>query len=1176
MNPIKTSEFVEHDKSVIQSLIDQLHSLTSVYTKLTNDLEKNKKTAIDLQKVIKLLSSARKQDSDEIEHTIVQSNKLASKNKQLKDVYSQVNREITKTTEELKKHKRHLRTTVKNVNAAEGSYNKLSSQYALNKIRLNALNIEQIKATKSGRALLAQTRMLHERMDRFQKTTGRHVHSIGNYAIATRKLRVAIMSLGGAYLGLAGAERLIRTFHDTTLELDSMDFAMKKIITTQKELGETELFLNDISKRFGLDLVKTTNSFIKFRASVGSSNLTAKQGRDIFESVSKASASLGLSTQKTERAFLALEQMISKGNVSSEELRQQLGEALPGAFNIMAQSMGVSNAKLQDLLKQGKVAAVDVLPKFAKQIEKAYNIESVRNIDNMAAAQKRATNALTEFIKSKNMQQFFTNFYKGLQFGIELIAKWWKTLVLGVKVLGSLTAAYVAYNIVLATSNLLTTSSIALAIREAVAKKGLNTVTKLLAASQAALNNVLKLNPYGLVAFALAGLVSWLILTTKKVDLLKDSFSEASKRTTEIATKLNKDLDKVLSRTLTKETTKEGLIALNKIIKEINGEKGKYIDLLKEEDLQSGKVNNVVNQLRQIRDVQAEITAIDEQSVKFQDKLQDLLKENGSIHKEHSFTKSGNLIITEIELDKTDEINEVTKILLELEDKRNSAITKRKIKLSTFRDDANINITPDGVKLDTDPFEQWQLEIEATTNKHVRNLSNIYFEYYKAKNDETNKSGELDFVLTKIFNQKIRKENDRHNKELLEQAFIDRQKEIDLMESGLDKELAVLKLRFDKMKQTHKNEARLLEAFKREEEKIIKRHNDRISRDTDKMFQREHNLRKDILKLTARDSEDLRKKELALEIEFQKKKLAAAIFFGGKLTDISLRELTARIAIMQSELDGISNSSGDRDIFSMLGFKFDDKTKRAVMEGLSITLGFIQEAIQSTVDSYDVALEKAKEQTDDTEDNLERQRDLKDKGLANDFESAKKANEQAKALEKKALENKREAVKNQLLINTALEASNLVVAISELFKLNPILGAVLAPVMVGSFLAAKSLAFSAASESFGEGGQGDIQGGSHASGNDVTFGKNSRGGRMKAEGGEKWAIFNKKQSSRYRHEITSVVNGINKGTFFNKNEGSQETDSMMPMSAGNTFAGVGNRLVEVTPEGDIVNITDLS
>ena len=81
---------------------------------------------------------------------------------------------------------------------------------------------------------------------------------------------------------------------------------------------------------------------------------------------------LGRSSADTQAALLAIQQIISKGKVSAEELRGQLGERLPGAFQIAAKAVGVTTAELDKLLKDGKLIADDFLPRFAQALKDAY------------------------------------------------------------------------------------------------------------------------------------------------------------------------------------------------------------------------------------------------------------------------------------------------------------------------------------------------------------------------------------------------------------------------------------------------------------------------------------------------------------------------------------------------------------------------------------------------------------------------------------------------------------------------------------------------------------------------------------------------------------------------------------------------------------------------------------
>ena len=73
------------------------------------------------------------------------------------------------------------------------------------------------------------------------------------------------------------------------------------------------------------------------------------------------------------------------------------------------------------------------------------------------------------------------------------------------------------------------------------------------------------------------------------------------------------------------------------------------------------------------------------------------------------------------------------------------------------------------------------------------------------------------------------------------------------------------------------------------------------------------------------------------------------------------------------------------------------------------------------------------------------------------------------------------------------------------------------------------------SEEYGEGGLEFLEGGSHASGNDIDLGTNNgKGKRMRAEGGEALAIINKKRTRKYRKILPDVIDSFNKGTFEDK------------------------------------------
>jgi tape measure domain-containing protein len=114
-----------------------------------------------------------------------------------------------------------------------------------------------------------------------------------------------------------------------------------------------------------------------------------------FKTVALAAGTLNLGVEDTQGVFRALEQILSKGKVQSEELRGQLGDRLPGAFAIAAKAMGMTTAALSDMMKEGKVLSTDFVPKFITALQAAYNIDPTANIDSTQASINRLTNGTT-------------------------------------------------------------------------------------------------------------------------------------------------------------------------------------------------------------------------------------------------------------------------------------------------------------------------------------------------------------------------------------------------------------------------------------------------------------------------------------------------------------------------------------------------------------------------------------------------------------------------------------------------------------------------------------------------------------------------------------------------------------------------------------------------------------
>lgn len=211
-------------------------------------------------------------------------------------------------------------------------------------------------------------------------------------------------ALGASGIGLSNfVSQLIAVARETS----RVTTALKNVSGSMGMFADNQRFLLDMAKKYGVEINALTGAFAQFTAASQVSGMSMMNQRKIFESVSRAATAFGMSAQDSNSVFLALSQMMSKGKVSSEELRLQMGERLPIALQAMAKAAGVSVSELDKLMKQGKLMSADMLPKFADALnEMAPNVDT----NNLETSINRLKNAFTEFTKGTGIQSA----YKGL------------------------------------------------------------------------------------------------------------------------------------------------------------------------------------------------------------------------------------------------------------------------------------------------------------------------------------------------------------------------------------------------------------------------------------------------------------------------------------------------------------------------------------------------------------------------------------------------------------------------------------------------------------------------------------------------------------------------------------------------------------------------------------------
>lgn len=208
----------------------------------------------------------------------------------------------------------------------------------------------------------------------------------------TKKAAKGAGAMGKAMRGL-GAALAGAFFVKANKNLESLNAGFE-VVTGSTEAAAAEMeYVKDVAQRMGLSVAQSADAYLSLAAASKGTAVEGETSRKIFEAVSLAMGKLGKSSADTEGALLAVEQMISKGKVSAEELRGQLGERLPGAFQAAANAMGVTTAELDKMLQSGSVVAEDLLPGLADELTKLY--DDGKQIDTLSANWNRLMNAIT-------------------------------------------------------------------------------------------------------------------------------------------------------------------------------------------------------------------------------------------------------------------------------------------------------------------------------------------------------------------------------------------------------------------------------------------------------------------------------------------------------------------------------------------------------------------------------------------------------------------------------------------------------------------------------------------------------------------------------------------------------------------------------------------------------------
>lgn len=265
---------------------------------------------------------------------------------------------------------------------------------------------------------------------------GRALREVGDGSRQTlslsERLRGEMITLAAGFIGvqaaIGGVSKVVDVFR--TMEAAQNRLASVFAGDTQRVGVEID-FLQRTASRLGISFGALAGEYGKLAIAAKAQNFQSEETRRIFLAVAEAGRVNKLSNEDMSRVFLALTQMMSKGKVMSQELKTQMSEVLPGAYDIFATSIGKTTAQLEDMLAKGEVLAnSDTMMAFANELNKRFGSQLQASLsstttqigkfqNNLELAALQVANGgliegftlllktLNSYLESKEGQEFF-------------------------------------------------------------------------------------------------------------------------------------------------------------------------------------------------------------------------------------------------------------------------------------------------------------------------------------------------------------------------------------------------------------------------------------------------------------------------------------------------------------------------------------------------------------------------------------------------------------------------------------------------------------------------------------------------------------------------------------------------------------------------------------------------
>lgn len=1104
-------------KNQIKALDDQMkphvQTLTEVQKaeqKLAYLQSEEGKKLLNLKAKIAELTATRRQHKAAIDPLVQAQEKLAyaksDENKQLK-LYSTQIKEANQIAQ--------LQVTI--ANSAEGSYNRLSAQYALNKIKLNQMSQAEREAADGGKKLEAETAAIYQQMIKLQEATGNYRLSVGHYqrtwdglgisiSQVVRELPAAAVSLNTFFLGIS---------NNVPMVVDEINRLRAQNKLLQAEGKATVSVVGSVAKALfswntALVIVLTVLSMYGGKIAEWIKGLVS--GKIAILSLKDALSNIAKELESTNASY-------GDNIVSLKKLRQEWGNLKTKA----EKNQWIKDNKSEfDKLGLAVNDVTDAENIFVKNTESV--IRALASRAKAAAAQKLAAEQYEKALVARNkadeaLKKGGSHTYREI-FEAMMTARF-----------SSDSSKYDGLNV----KGLSYEAKLEILLNQTHRKESKRLKEEADAAEKA-----------GDAYFDLAAGYEAAAKAELKVAGIDEPHktTKTSKRTTKTSkrTREPRDLTSIINQNSIKaqKEYEESITALQKdefakrrktAADEVQNENNKLREMLRKND---EYVKNVGGKYKKLTE----------------DQKKQISQQNAWINS----TIANNLKALVLQLEQIQREQAANSLKLQRETQTGAVsptpIAENAPKNTETTVTTNVTVTRDISQMEASLVEERELmrqNLEAEYKLVLDTNAKLL-----AAGDEHARSEEE--ILIEFNKKKLELYAD-YDKQILSARERDIENQLELVKKGTEEEIQLLLQQNEVRRQLALAENAAKPAAEQVSSSVINAKFDKSAAQTKGSFQmtsfeEQQALDEAIFNEVKHNEAEITRFKLEQEkARWQEQiRLAEAGGLEWSQAQIDAAKSTVKgIDRELSELDDFAANIGKKGLGGTLLEKlgFDDDQIDALGDAVNIVIEQLQSIMDAEVELAQQAVEAAQKRVEAAQSAYDAEVEARNNGYANSVATAKKELEQEKKNQQEKQKQLEAAQKRQESLNTVIQASSLITASANLwssFSSIPIVGPALALAAIAtmwtSFAVAKVKAkqvTASQSEEYGEGGLEFLEGGSHASGNDIDLGtSNSKGKRMRAEGGEALAIINKKRTRKYRKILPDIIDSFNKGTFEDK------------------------------------------